>query len=117
MKSLKELTKEILLFRDARDWKQFHNPKDLAISIVLEAGELMEHFQWKTAEQMASHVRKHKEDIADEVADVLIYLIEMGDLLDIDLVDAADRKLKKAAVKYPVGEVKGKNDVHKREKS
>ncbi|MBP6994292.1 nucleotide pyrophosphohydrolase [Candidatus Woesebacteria bacterium] len=116
MTNLKKLTKEILSFRDARDWKQFHNPKDLAISIVLEAGELMEHFQWKTAEQMKRHVRRHKEDIADEVADVLIYLIEMGDLLKIDIVAAAHHKLKKAALKYPVAEVIGKNDVHKSEK-
>nr|WP_258169364.1 nucleotide pyrophosphohydrolase [Pseudomonas aeruginosa] len=82
---LKLIQERIRQFRDERDWMQFHNPKNLAISISLEASELLEHFQWKTMEESEAYVVQAKEEIADEVADVAAYLIELADNLGIDL--------------------------------
>jgi len=104
-----ELIKRIITFRDERDWKQFHNPKDVAISLSLEAGEVLEHFQWKTPEQIEQHIKDHKEDIGDELADVLAHLLILSNDLDIDLSTAFEKKMKKNAKKYPVEKVKGKN--------
>ena len=109
MNTIQELTKKIIMFRDERDWKQFHNPKDLAISLVLEAGEVMEHFQWKTKEEVEEHIRTHKEDIADELADVLHYLLTLSHDLDIDLVEAEENKIQKSALKYPIEKSRGKS--------
>ena len=74
----KSLTKRIIAFRDARDWKQFHNPKDVALSIVLEAGEVMEHFQWKSKEEMQKYVIENKIVIGEELADVLYWILLMS---------------------------------------
>ena len=109
MTTIRELTNKIIAFRDERDWKQFHNAKDLAISLVLEAGEVMEHFQWKTKEEVEEHIRTHKEDIADELADVLHYLLTLSHDLDIDLVEAEENKIQKSALKYPIEKSKGKS--------
>jgi NTP pyrophosphatase (non-canonical NTP hydrolase) len=103
------LTKRILDFRDARDWKQFHNPKDSAISLVLEATEVMEHSQWKNTKEMEEHLKNDKEEVADELADTLYWLLLMGHDFDIDLLDALDKKLKKIEAKYPVEKAKGKH--------
>lgn len=97
----------IIDFRDARDWKQFHNPKDLAISLVLEAGEVMEHFQWKNREEMENHIKTHKSDIADELADVLYWVLLMSSDLNINIVKAVEDKMKKNEKKYPVKKSKG----------
>jgi dCTP diphosphatase len=94
-------------FRDERNWMQFHNPKNLAISISLEASELLEHFQWKSPEESEMHARVAKAEIADEVADVAVYLIEFADNLGIDLEKAILEKLEKNAAKYPVERAKG----------
>lgn len=91
-------------FRDERDWQQFHYPKDLAAAISIEAAELQELFLWKgqeSAEQVQEDTNRMS-DIADEVADVAIYLFLLANALDIDLKEAIDRKIKKNAVKYPV---------------
>ena len=106
---LDKLTKKIVAFRDARDWKQFHNPKDLAISLLLEAGEVLEHFQWKNSEEMEKHVKTHKEEIGEELADVLYWVLLMSHDLKIDVLDALDKKLKKNEQKYPVEKAKGKH--------
>jgi len=108
MSDLKGLTDKIIKFRDDRDWLQFHNPKDMALSLCLEAAELLEHFQWKTPDQVASHIRTHKEDIADELADVASYLLELSANLGIDLSQAVEAKLKKNALKYPIEKSKGR---------
>jgi dCTP diphosphatase len=97
----------IRTFRDERDWMQFHNPKNLAISISLEAAELLEHFQWKSPEESEAHAKEAKSEIADEVADVAVYLIELADNLGIDLEGAIRAKLAKNAAKYPVAKAKG----------
>ena len=97
------LLRRVLAFRDARDWKKFHNPKDLAISIALEAAELLEHFQWENEAPAGK-----KEAIADEIADVAVYLFELADNLGIDLKTAIYAKLDKNAKKYPVEKSKGR---------
>lgn len=109
MKGIKELTHRIVSFRDARDWKQFHNPKDLAISLSLEASEVLEHFQWKNKEEMEKYIVTNKEDIADELADVLYWVLLMSHDLNIDVLDALESKQKKNEEKYPVEKAKGKH--------
>lgn len=94
-------------FRDARDWLQFHNPKDLAVSIAIEAAELLEEFQWKSPEESKRYAAENRERIADEVADVAIYLLELTDVLGIDLSAAIHAKLDKNERKYPVEKSRG----------
>lgn len=109
MNSFEDLIKRIIAFRDARDWKQFHNPKDCALSLSLEAGEVMEHFQWKNMEEMKKHVEEHREEIGDELADVLYWVVLMSNDMDIDILQALDRKMKKNEAKYPEDKAKGKH--------
>ncbi|WP_160725006.1 nucleotide pyrophosphohydrolase [Bacillus sp. USDA818B3_A] len=96
---MKEIQKKILSFRDERDWKKYHSEKDLAISISLEASELLENFQWKTSEEALAESR---ENIKDEIADIFIYLIQLADKMEINLEEEVARKLIKNAEKYPV---------------
>ncbi len=107
--SIKDLTEKIKKFRDERDWMQFHNHKDMALSLVLEAAEVLEHFQWKSPEEIEEYVQTHKEHVGEELADVTKYLFELADNLKIDLPQAIERKMKKDAEKYPVEKVKGKH--------
>ena len=104
-----EFVKAVLAFRDERDWRQFHNPKDLAISICLEAAELLEAFQWKRPEETAAFLaeEENRRRVGEEMADVLILLVSMADVLGIDLVEAAHAKLAENARKYPVERAKG----------
>jgi dCTP diphosphatase len=107
MKNLKDLTARIIAFRDARDWKQFHNPKDVALSLVLEAGEVMEHFQWKSKDEMNKYVVDSKEEISEELADVLYWVLLMSHDLNIDILKSLEKKIKKNESKYPVEKSKG----------
>ncbi|WP_449540511.1 nucleotide pyrophosphohydrolase [Ferdinandcohnia sp. Marseille-Q9671] len=100
------LIEEIVEFRDERDWQQFHNPKDLAISLSLEASELLENFQWKTSEE--AEVDKI-DNITDELADVVIYALLLADGLEINMEKAIRDKLKKNRRKYPVDKAFGSN--------
>ena len=109
MSDLDKLIKKIRKFNKDRDWDQFHNYKDLSISLSLEASEVLEHFQWKTEGEIDKRVVTHKEEIADELGDVLIYLLQITDKLKIDIVKSATSKLNKAAKKYPVNKSKGKH--------
>ncbi len=109
MKNTEELTKRIIEFRDARDWKQFHNPKDVAISLCLEAAEVLEHFQWKSKEEIEEYIKTHKEYIGEELADVLYWVLLMSHDLDINILDALDKKISKNESKYPVEKAKGKH--------
>ena len=102
-----EITKKIRSFRDARDWAQFHNPKDMAIAISIEASELLEHFLWKTPEESENRVNEKREEIEDEIADIAIYLFELADNLEINLIDAMDRKIRKNDAKYPAEKARG----------
>lgn len=105
--SLADLQALIRKFCDDRDWDQFHNPKDLSISLALEAAEVMEHFQWKDAAEMAHHAKHRKEDIADELADVFYWVLLLSSKLDVDLVKAFERKMAKNEAKYPVDKARG----------
>ena len=107
MTSLEDLQAMIRQFVDERDWNQFHNPKDLAISLSLEAAEVMEHFQWKNAEEMAMHVKEMKTEVGNELADVLYWVLLLANNLDVNLVDAFNKKMKKNEAKYPVAKAKG----------
>jgi len=109
MSSLEDLQQKIIAFRDVRDWSQFHTPKDLAIGLSLEAGEVLEHFLWKTPEEIAEYLKTHKEEIGDEMGDVLNYLLIMANDFGIDLIDATDKKIDKNAEKYPVEKSKGRH--------
>ena len=106
--NLNRAIKRIRRFRDARQWMQFHNPKNLACSIAIEAAELLEHFQWKTPRQSSSHGKKCRAAIAAEIADVAIYLFELADNLGIDVLDAVDQKLRSNELKYPVSKSRNK---------
>ncbi len=107
MSDLGDLQKRIIAFRDARDWKQFHNPKDTVISLVLEATELLEHFQWKNAAEMDEHISNHKEDVSDELADVLYWVLLISNDLNVDLSAALRKKMDKNEAKYPAEKAKG----------
>ena len=104
-----KLLKKILVFHDARDWRQFHNPKDLAISLVLEAGEVMEHFQWKSKEEVLEYAKTNKEEIAEELADVYKYLMILCHELDVDIETAVVKKIKTDEINYPISKAKGKH--------
>jgi len=107
MSDIKYLTDKIIKHRDARNWKQFHNPKDVSISLAIEAAEVMEHFQWKNTKEMEEYVKTHKEHIGEELADVLFYLLLMSYDLGIDIVKAFNKKLKKNEKKYPIEKARG----------
>jgi len=109
MNKLEAITERIRKFRDARDWAQFHNPKDMAIAISLESSELLEHFLWKSPEEVEARVESHREQIRDEIADIAIYLVELADNLEIDLIKAMEEKLAKNEEKYPAKRAKGSN--------
>lgn len=109
MTSLQELTKKILEFRDERNWKQFHNQKDMAISLALEAAEVLEHFQWKTKEEIDAYIKDHKDDVAEELIDVLYWVLLMSYDLGIDIPEAFGKKMTKNALKYPVDKARDKN--------
>ena len=96
------LQKQIVNFRDARDWKQFHNPKDMAISLVLEAAEVIEHFQWKTPEEIKEHLKNNKQELSEELSDVFYWVLLMAHDLDIDLEKAFATKMTKNMAKYPI---------------
>lgn len=109
MAKIDDLTKKIISFRDARDWKQFHNPKDLSLSLVLEAVEVMEHFQWKNKKEIEKYLITNKIDIGEELADVLYWVLLMSHDLKIDVLDALEDKIKNNEDKYPVEKAKGKH--------
>jgi NTP pyrophosphatase (non-canonical NTP hydrolase) len=103
------LTSEIRAFRDARDWMQFHNPKELAVAITAEAGELLQHFVWQNAAQSERRVVNRRAEIESEIADVAILLFELADNCSIDLAAAMRAKLATNAERYPVDKARGSN--------
>jgi dCTP diphosphatase len=94
-------------FNKERDWEQFHTPKNLSMALSVEASELMEIFQWLSAEQSCSLDKKNKEKVSEELADITYYILRIADLMNIDLEDAIWKKMKKNAEKYPVEKAKG----------
>ena len=111
-RTIRDLTDIALRFRDERHWKQFHNAKDLALTLALEAAEVLEHCQWRNAKELESHLRKKKTEVADELADVLHVVLLLAEHLDIDLGDAFVRKMAKNAKKYPVEKSKGRAEKY-----
>lgn len=111
MKDLKisEITEIISKFRDERDWKQFHNLKDLALSLNLEASEVLEHFQWKNSTEINIFDADKKDKIMEELADVLYWIVLMANDLELNLSEAFINKMKKNSDKYPVDKSKGQN--------
>lgn len=107
MPALDELRERLREFARERDWEQFHSPKNLAMALSVEAAELVEHFQWLTEAQSQALDPQKREQVAQELADVLLYLVRLADRLDIDLLDAARRKIVLNAQKYPADKVRG----------
>ena len=107
--TIDELTAEIRAFRDARDWRQFHNPKELAVAITAEAGELLQHFVWQDPGQSERRMTERRADIEDEIADVAILLFELADNAGIDLAAAMRAKLARNETRYPVEKARGSN--------
>jgi NTP pyrophosphatase (non-canonical NTP hydrolase) len=107
MSDLDDLRRRLRAFADARDWEQFHSPKNLAMALAAEAGELLEHFQWLTESASASLPAEQRAEVALELADVLLYLVLLADKLGIDLADAAARKIELNERRYPAAEVRG----------
>jgi len=105
--SLSALTRSIRSFADDRDWSQFHSPKNLTMALIVEAGELVEHFQWLSEQQSYELSSKQREEVAMEMADVLIYLCRLSDRLDIDLLSAAEKKMRINGEKYPTERARG----------
>ncbi|MDC0358727.1 nucleotide pyrophosphohydrolase [Oligoflexia bacterium] len=112
MSEITELTEQIIHFRDLRDWKQFHTPKDMALSLILEAAELVEHFQWKNEVEITEHLNTHKQAVGEELADVLYWVLLLSHDLGIDLKEAFGRKMELNEKKYPVAKAKGKHLKH-----
>jgi NTP pyrophosphatase (non-canonical NTP hydrolase) len=100
--TLDDLRERLRVFAAERNWEQFHTPKNLAMSVAIEAAEIMEHFQWLTPEQGANLDGVVKREVAHEIADVLLYLVRLADVMGIDMLAAAREKIELNAVKYPV---------------
>lgn len=103
------LTRRICAFRDARDWMEFHNPKEMAVALSAEAGELLQHFVWQSPEQSLERLSARREAIASEMADIAILLFEMAENSGISLPDAIDAKLRLNESRYPADKARGSN--------
>lgn len=101
IKDLPTLRDALRQFAEARDWRPYHTPKNLAMAMIVEAAELVEHFQWATPEESMALPPDKLLEVREEVADTLIYLVELADALGIDLIAAARDKIAKNAIKYP----------------
>ncbi|MCS3505260.1 nucleotide pyrophosphohydrolase [Achromobacter sp. AGC78] len=105
--TLQDLSQQQREFAQARNWEQFHSPKNLASALIVEAGELLEHFQWLTEEQSRALSPEKLEAVGSEIADVLLYLIQLSNVLGIDPVKAAQAKIPLNAQKYPADRARG----------
>jgi NTP pyrophosphatase (non-canonical NTP hydrolase) len=107
--SISSLTARIQDFVDAREWRQFHNPKDLSVAIAAEAGELMQHFVWQQPDQIDARLERNRDEIASEIADVAILLFEFADNLGFKLGDVMAEKITRNEQRYPVAKSRGNN--------
>ena len=107
MTDLDSVRERLKQFTHARDWAQFHSPKNLSMALSAEAGELLECFQWLTEEQSFNLSEKQLENVVDEIADLQLYLILLADKLNVDIVNAVKQKIQKNEEKYPVEKVRG----------
>jgi len=107
VRDIGELQERLRAFARERDWEQFHSPKNLAMALIVEAAELVEHFQWLTEAQSRALDAAKREQVEQEMADVFLYLVRLADQMGIDLLDAAERKIALNAQKYPADKVRG----------
>lgn len=107
--SLDALRGRVNDFVAERDWAQFHSPKNLAMAMIVEAGEVVEHFQWMTEQQSRHLDVQTKEQVGQELSDTLVYLLRIAEVCGIDLIEAANKKIDLNAQKYPVEKCKGSN--------
>jgi dCTP diphosphatase len=107
--SVAELQAKINAFVEERDWAQFHSPKNLAMAMIVEAAELVEHFQWNTEAESRELTSERREQVGHELADTFVYLLRIAQVLNIDLIDEANKKIALNALKYPVEKAKGSN--------
>jgi NTP pyrophosphatase (non-canonical NTP hydrolase) len=105
--TLENLNQRLKAFAQSRDWEQFHTPKNLTMALIAECAELVEHFQWLTPQQSMNLPQEKHEEVALEMADILIYLIRCAERLDIDLIEAAERKIAINESRYPADKVRG----------
>jgi dCTP diphosphatase len=110
--SIEYVTRQLSLFRAERDWARFHTPKNLALSLAIEVGELLEHFQWITDQEIPEHVAGHRAEVAEELADVMLYVVQLADVLGISLAEALRDKLALNAKRYPAQESRGSSAKH-----
>jgi len=110
MSDIQNIIDRLNQYRDERNWRKYHNPKDLALSLTLEAAEVLEHFQWKNETEMAEYVKTHKDEIAEELADVFNWILLMSHDLGIDIIAAANKKIDKNNQKYPTEKFKDKHN-------
>ncbi len=106
-KELEAIKTRLQEFAQARDWDQFHSPKNFAMALIVECAELVEHFQWLTDEQSKNLSAETLDEVSLEMADIMMYLIRLADKLDVDLLQVVDRKIGLNAIKYPVEKSKG----------
>lgn len=107
MQTLEDMQTYLRQFARERDWEQFHNPKNLVMALTIEVAELAEHFQWLTAEQAANLSAEQLSEVADEIADVQLYLVRLADVLGVAISAAVTAKAKKNEAKYPADQVRG----------
>ncbi len=109
MDSITKITEKIRTFRDDRDWMQFHNPKEIAAAIAIESAELQEIFLWKDYPESETAAREKQQAVADEIADIAVYLFELADNLGLQLGEVMLEKMQKNAAKYPIDKSRGSN--------
>ena len=114
MSDINLITEKLLKFRKERDWKKFHKPKDLALSLVLEAVEVLEQFQWKSEKEAKEHVDDHNEILSEELADVFNWVLIIAHDFKIDIIDASNKKINKNGQNYPIKKSKGKHMKYSR---
>ncbi len=106
------IKRRILGFVNERDWTQFHTPKDVAISLSLEAAEVLEHFQWKDDDEVTKHLRENKQAVAEELMDVLYWVVLMCHYFDIDIPESFEKKMQKNEAKYPATDSRSRHDKY-----
>jgi dCTP diphosphatase len=107
--TLDDLRTRINTFVAERDWAQFHSPKNLAMAMIVEAAELVEQFQWDTLQESQNLTPEKREAVSHELADTFVYLLRIAEVLNIDLIDAANKKIALNALKYPADKARGSN--------
>jgi dCTP diphosphatase len=107
--SINALRARVTEFVEERDWAQFHSPKNLAMAMIVEAGEVVEHFQWMTEQESRNLNAEAKEKVGQELSDTFVYLLRIAEVCGIDLIQAANKKIDLNAKKYPIEKVKGSN--------